>query len=145
MQVSTNQENDSFTVVEVWSTEKGRLEGWVDNSRLDWRTPTKETLIKAPVEESGKSDQSESGQLAPATAGPGQPDQAQEETGSMENPAPEVSGDNNEPMVEALPAPKEAVSTPVAAPVVEAPPAPKKPTVPTGDGSKPAPSIFDSF
>lgn len=111
----------------------GRLKGWVDNGRLDWRIPAKE----AP-------DRGESGQPAPFTDSPDPSTQVPAVTAPEEIPvpAPEVSGGSVEPVVEAPAAPEEPADIDV--PVSDPEPESQKPAA-NGGGSKPAPSIFDSF
>jgi hypothetical protein len=126
-------------------TADGRLEGWVDNGRLDWRIPARETPAKAPVGEAeAPPDRSESVQPAPSTDSSGPSIQVPAVTAPQEMvmPTPEVSGDTTVPVVEAPAAPED--STDIDVPVASPEPDVKRP-VSTGDGSKPAPSIFDSF
>jgi hypothetical protein len=123
----------------------GRLEGWVDNGRLDWRIPAKEMPTKDPAGQTAISpDRGESVQPAPSADSPDPSIQVPVVTAPQEMPVPatEVSGDSGEPVVEAPAAPEESADIDV--PVSRPEPVSKKPAS-NGGGSKPAPSIFDSF
>jgi len=124
-------------------TENRQLEGWVENSRLDWRVPTKETPVKVPTDEAKSTPaQSESTQPEPAPESLAPPAQVPAVIAPSESPVPESSEVTTEPVAATPPVPQAPVTSPE--PLKEAPPVPKKLT-PTGDNSKPAPSIFDSF
>lgn len=124
-------------------TEDGRLAGWVNNSRLDWRVPTKDAPAKAPSDKAdGTPARSESGQPEPIPESTAQPVQVPAVLAPPDTLVPETSGTTTEPVAETPAESKAPVGVPE--PVREAPPMSKKPA-PGGDGSKPAPSIFDSF
>ncbi|MBV5307082.1 MAG: hypothetical protein J0652_10350 [Desulfobulbaceae bacterium] len=125
------------------TSKNGSLKGWVENSRLDWRVPPKETPTKAPADEAASSPaRSESSQPESAPENLSPPDQIPSVIAPPESPVPERSEIASEPVAETLPTPQAPVNIPE--PVEKAPPVPMKPA-PTGNGSKPAPSIFDSF
>jgi hypothetical protein len=124
-------------------TEDGRLEGWVDNSRLDWRVPTKDAPAKAPSDKAESTPaRSESSQPEPIPESTAPPVQVPAVLAPPDTPVPETSSTTTEPIAETPAESKAPVSVPE--PVKNAPPISKKPA-PGGDGSKPAPSIFDSF
>jgi hypothetical protein len=124
-------------------TEDGRLAGWVNNSRLDWRVPAKDAPAKAPSDKTESTPaRSESSQPAPIPESPAPPAQVAAVLAPPDTPVPETSGTTTEPVAETPAESKPPVGVPE--PVRDAPPMSKKPA-PGGDGSKPAPSIFDSF
>jgi hypothetical protein len=133
------------------ATADGRLAGWVDNNRLDWRKPAGKKPAKATTDEVVDiPDQGESVQPAPSTDSPEPSGQIPAEPMPQEAPAPEpepapvVTGGNGEPVASAPPTPEVPASVtpePVATPAQES----DTPPPAAGADTRPASSIFDSF
>ncbi len=130
-------------------TADGRLEGWVNNNRLDWRVPTATTAAPDAADQNPSSLPGEPVQKTPVVTEPGPVDQGPQTEDQEAGKTQEgLSGESAAIPPEETPAVSENASGPPAESVDEVAPvrAPKETTTPAdGKGLRPTPSIFDSF